>query len=93
MLLQVEGAEDVYSLGDCASIASKRLTANVQVMFEEADVNKDGGISLEEFKEWTQKRINEYPQLQFLANTDQLAEKFKKYAGRGSGMRTYKAYI
>ena len=53
MLLQVEGAEDVYSLGDCASIASKRLTANVQVMFEEADVNKDGGISLEEFKEWT----------------------------------------
>jgi hypothetical protein len=29
----------------------------------------------------TDKKINEYPQLQFLANTDELAEKFKKLGG------------
>ncbi|MGB1599842.1 MAG: hypothetical protein ACPIOQ_44240, partial [Promethearchaeia archaeon] len=29
--LEVQGAKDVYSLGDCASIAPKRLTEHVQV--------------------------------------------------------------
>ena len=29
----------------------------------------------------TDKKVNEYPQLQFLANTDELAEKFKKLGG------------
>lgn len=82
--LGVIGCKDIYSLGDCATIAPKRLGDNIQAMFDEADIDKDGGVSLAEFKEWTAKRIAEYPQLQFLANTDQMAEKFKKYAGRGT---------
>jgi len=38
----VKGAKDIYSLGDCATIAPKQLTANVQLMFEEADIDHDG---------------------------------------------------
>ena len=82
--LEVKGAKDVYSLGDCATIEQKKLSANIEAMFAEADIDKDGGVSLSEFKTWTERRVHEYPQLQFLANTDQMAEKFKKYAGRGA---------
>jgi len=89
--LQVKGAAGVYALGDCGTIAPRRLTAHVETMFLEADLDNDGGISLSEFRAWTQKRVAEYPQLQFLANTDQLAEKFKKYAGRGSDPKLKRA--
>lgn len=81
--LEVIGCKDIYSLGDCATIAPKTLASNIQAMFDEADVDHDGAVSLSEFKVWTEKKCNEYPQLQFLANTDQMAEKFKKFAGRG----------
>ena len=81
--LEVKGAPGIYALGDCATIAPRRLTVDVEMMFAEADLDSDGGISLSEFRAWTQKRVDEYPQLQFLANTDELAERFKKYAGRG----------
>ena len=127
--LEVQGAKDVYSLGDCASIAPKRLTehvqvslrgcpppapphvcarsranvrslpharkakhrcltqARLQVMFEDADKDKSGGVSLQEFKDWVQRREAEYPQLHFLASTDQLAEKFKKAGGRSNSLK------
>jgi hypothetical protein len=38
----------------------------------------------------TDKKVNEYPQLQFLANTDELAEKFKKLGG---GRRWVRAWV
>ena len=62
--LEVKGAKDVYSLGDCATIEQKKLSANIEAMFAEADKNRDGGVSLSEFKAWTERRVNEYPQLQ-----------------------------
>ena len=53
MYLQVLGAKDIYSLGDCATIAPKKLVDNIKAIFDEADVDHDGTVTLKEFKEFT----------------------------------------
>jgi len=74
----VVGCKDIYSLGDCATIVPKTLASNIQAMFDEADVDRDGGVSLSEFKAWTEIKINEYP-YKFLKS--QLATKFSICTG------------
>ena len=59
------GCKDIYSLGDCATIVPKTLASNIQAMFDEADVDRDGGVSMSEFKAWTENKINEYPYITF----------------------------
>mmetsp|Transcript_2738 Transcript_2738/g.4409 ORF Transcript_2738/g.4409 Transcript_2738/m.4409 type:complete len:476 (+) Transcript_2738:3-1430(+) len=76
--LEVVGCKDIYSLGDCATIVPKTLASNIQAMFDEADVDRDGGVSLSEFKAWTENKINEYP-YKFLKS--QLATKFSICTG------------
>ena len=55
-------------------------------MFEDADKDKNGGVSWQEFKDWVQRRQAQYPQRHFLAITDQWAERFKKTGGRSNGL-------
>lgn len=76
--LAVKGAEDIFSLGDCATIQQERLAENVEKFFDEADQNKDGAVSLNEFREWTEKNMEQYPQLQFIASSEAMEEQFRK---------------
>ena len=47
--LQVKNAPGVFALGDCATIELKKLVQDVTVLFEKADTNKDGSLSMNEF--------------------------------------------
>ena len=47
--LQVKNAPGVFALGDCATIELKKLVHDVTELFEKADANKDGSLSMSEF--------------------------------------------
>lgn len=47
---QVKNAKGVFSIGDCATIEMKKLVHDVTELFEKADENKDGSLSMDEFR-------------------------------------------
>ncbi|ORZ40773.1 hypothetical protein BCR44DRAFT_123716 [Catenaria anguillulae PL171] len=59
--LQIKGAPPgVYAIGDCATIENPKLLDRLTSMFAEADTNRDGGLSLQEFEQWaTQLRAKQ----------------------------------
>merc|ERR1712008_230127 len=63
--LRVRGLEgSVFALGDCAKIAMPSMRAAARSLFEKADVNKDGSLSLAEFQMMIQKSRKEFPHLE-----------------------------
>ncbi|KAJ1488323.1 hypothetical protein T484DRAFT_2019586 [Baffinella frigidus] len=76
--LKVKGADGIYSLGDCATIEMERLSDLSDMFFDEADQNKDGAVSLHEFREWTNANVEKYPQLQFIASSEEMEAQFRQ---------------
>jgi len=63
--LRVRGLEgSVFALGDCAKIAMPSMRAAARSLFEKADVNKDGSLSLAEFQMMIQQSRKEFPHLE-----------------------------
>ena len=40
----------MFAIGDCGTIEMKKLMSDVTDLFEKADVNKDGSLSMDEFR-------------------------------------------
>lgn len=66
MTLQVQGANDVFALGDCATINQGSLLKKWSEVFKQADVNGDGTIDLDEFKSLVHELSRTYPALKAL---------------------------
>jgi NADH dehydrogenase FAD-containing subunit len=62
--LRVIGAEDIYALGDCASIQQTRLVEKIMTMFEELDVDHDGTLDAGEFRALIERYQHAFPQLE-----------------------------
>lgn len=63
--LRVRGLEgSVFALGDCAKITMPAMKAAARSLFEKADVNKDGSLSLAEFQAMIEQSRREYPHLE-----------------------------
>merc|ERR1719195_1789287 len=63
--LRVRGLEgSVFALGDCAKITMPSMRAVARTLFEKADVNKDGSLSLAEFKTMIEQSRREFPHLE-----------------------------
>lgn len=69
--LRVKGASGVFALGDCSTIEQNTMIAKAQELFETADVNKDGTLTLEEFTALMEQAKYKYPQIQMFFTTAQ----------------------
>lgn len=61
--LNLKGVENVFAIGDCASVDQDRLFHRWKKLFEALDVNKDGVISKDEFSTIVEDYSAYYPQL------------------------------
>lgn len=83
--LHLRGLEDdsVYALGDCATIENPNLMEHIMEFFEEADSDKDGSLSLNEFLVICNAMKERFPLTEeHLVN---LEHKFRKYDKNHSG--------
>lgn len=61
--LRVKGADGIYALGDCATIAQEAMLGKLNDLFKEADLNKDNHLQIEEFRSLIDKYKKTYPQI------------------------------
>ncbi|KAK4519381.1 uncharacterized protein ATC70_009616 [Mucor velutinosus] len=83
--LHLRGLEDdsIYALGDCASIENPNLLEHIMEFFQEADSDKDGSLSLQEFSAICNVMKERFPLTEeHLVNLEQ---KFRKYDKDHSG--------
>ncbi|KAJ0263147.1 External alternative NAD(P)H-ubiquinone oxidoreductase B1 [Hirschfeldia incana] len=61
--LQVKGCENVYAVGDCASIAQRKIMGDIENIFKAADVDNSGTLTEEEIQDVVDDIIVRYPQV------------------------------
>eukprot|EP01088_Endostelium_zonatum_P013692 TRINITY_DN2844_c0_g1_i1.p1 TRINITY_DN2844_c0_g1~~TRINITY_DN2844_c0_g1_i1.p1 ORF type:complete len:730 (-),score=173.64 TRINITY_DN2844_c0_g1_i1:36-2225(-) len=77
--LRVQGVNDVFALGDCASIEHQRLMGHCVELFNAADKDKDGSLTLAEFVAEIEKEKGRFPQLEIIAvKAQQLFREYDK---------------
>ena len=59
--MKVQGADGVYAIGDCSMIETPDLTKNAEMLFQEADINRDGSVSKTEAEGMVSKLLAKYP--------------------------------
>ncbi|KAL2619870.1 hypothetical protein R1flu_000075 [Riccia fluitans] len=72
--LRVKGCNSMYALGDCATVEQRKIMEDINKLFELADKDKSGTLTVEEFKEmmeWARKR---YPQIETFMKKKQLKD-------------------
>ncbi|XP_076910594.1 external alternative NAD(P)H-ubiquinone oxidoreductase B2, mitochondrial-like [Bidens hawaiensis] len=62
--LRVEGTNDIYALGDCATINQRRVMEDISSIFEKADKDRSGTLTIKEFQEAVDDICDRYPQVQ-----------------------------
>lgn len=72
--LRVQGTEDVFALGDCATVDQALLVKKWADVFEKSDVNKDGTVDLEEYLALSKALSRTYPAMK--AMDEQLFQQF-----------------
>ncbi|KAL5793880.1 hypothetical protein ACOSP7_002474 [Xanthoceras sorbifolium] len=61
--LKVKGCDNVYALGDCASISQRKIMEDIATIFEAADKDKSGTLTVKEFQDVIDDIIIRYPQV------------------------------
>ncbi|XP_010455838.1 PREDICTED: external alternative NAD(P)H-ubiquinone oxidoreductase B2, mitochondrial [Camelina sativa] len=62
--LRVEGCDNIYALGDCATINQRKVMEDVSAIFSKADKDKSGTLTLKEFQEAMDDICVRYPQVE-----------------------------
>ncbi|WZY85843.1 hypothetical protein YC2023_032227 [Brassica napus] len=62
--LQVKGCENVYAVGDCASIAQRKIMGDIANIFKAADVDNSGTLTEEELQDVVEDINVRYPQVE-----------------------------
>ncbi|KAL2547835.1 External alternative NAD(P)H-ubiquinone oxidoreductase B1 [Forsythia ovata] len=62
--LHVKGCEDVYALGDCATVDQRKIMEDISTIFKAADKNDSGTLTIEEFQDVVEDIIIRYPQVE-----------------------------
>ncbi|KAL0444242.1 UNVERIFIED_CONTAM: External alternative NAD(P)H-ubiquinone oxidoreductase B1, mitochondrial [Sesamum latifolium] len=62
--LRVKGLEEVYALGDCATVDQKKIMEDISAIFAAADKDNSGTLTIEEFKDVVEDIIIRYPQVE-----------------------------
>lgn len=70
--LRVKGCENVYALGDCATVDQKKIMDDISVIFEAADKDDSGTLTIEEFGDVLEDIIIRYPQVELYLKSKHL---------------------
>ncbi|CAM8931315.1 unnamed protein product [Rhodiola kirilowii] len=70
--LRVEGCDNIYALGDCATINQRKVMEDIAAIFSKADKNNTGKLSAKDFKEVVKDIVERYPQLEIYTKRKQL---------------------
>lgn len=62
--LQVKGCENVYAVGDCASIAQRKIMGDIANIFKACDVDNSGTLTEEELQDVVEDINVRYPQVE-----------------------------
>ncbi|KAI3829315.1 hypothetical protein L1987_03435 [Smallanthus sonchifolius] len=62
--LRVEGTNNIYALGDCATTNQRRVMEDISSIFEKADKDQSGTLTVKEFQEAVDDICDRYPQVQ-----------------------------
>ncbi|KAJ0018446.1 hypothetical protein Pint_10743 [Pistacia integerrima] len=62
--LRVEGCDNVYALGDCATINQRRVMEDIAAIFSKADKDNSGTLTVKEFQEVIKDICERYPQME-----------------------------
>lgn len=72
--LKVKGFENVYALGDCATIDQKKIMEEIAIIFKAADVDNSGTLTLAEFRDVMDDIIVRYPQVELYLKSQHLRD-------------------
>nr|GEU69215.1 external alternative NAD(P)H-ubiquinone oxidoreductase B1, mitochondrial-like [Tanacetum cinerariifolium] len=71
--LRVKGCEDVYAIGDCATIDQRKVMEDISAIFTAADKDNSGTLSVEEFQDIIDDILIRYPQVELHLRDKHLA--------------------
>lgn len=63
--LRAKGVVDgsIFAIGDCATIEQPKLVDRIQVLFEEADIERRGSLDMQQFRTLVERKMTEFPQV------------------------------
>lgn len=62
--LRVDGTNSIYALGDCATINQRKVMEDISAIFQKADKDNSGTLTVKEFQEALDDICERYPQVQ-----------------------------
>ncbi|CAL0303919.1 unnamed protein product [Lupinus luteus] len=72
--LRLEGFENIYALGDCATVNQRRVMEDIAAIFSKADKDNNGRLDLKEFREVVGDIIERYPQVEIYLKKNQMKD-------------------
>ncbi|KAH7859614.1 hypothetical protein Vadar_003298 [Vaccinium darrowii] len=82
--LRVEGCDNIYALGDCATINQRKVMEDIMAIFSKADKNQSGTLTVADFKDVIKDICERYPQVEIYLKRKQLknfVDLLKNYQG------------
>ncbi|KAL3519637.1 hypothetical protein ACH5RR_017786 [Cinchona calisaya] len=70
--LRVEGCDNIYAVGDCATINQRKVMEDVAAIFQKADKDNSGTLTVKEFQEVLDDICERYPQLELYLKNKQM---------------------
>lgn len=70
--LRVEGTDNVYALGDCATINQRKVMEDIAAIFNKADTDNSGTLTVKEFQEVLADICERYPQVELYLKSKQM---------------------
>ncbi|XP_057966288.1 external alternative NAD(P)H-ubiquinone oxidoreductase B3, mitochondrial-like [Malania oleifera] len=62
--LRVEGCDNIYALGDCATINQRKVMEDILAIFRKADMDNSGTLTVKEVEEVFKDICERYPQVE-----------------------------
>ncbi|XP_057455747.1 external alternative NAD(P)H-ubiquinone oxidoreductase B3, mitochondrial-like [Lotus japonicus] len=72
--LRVEGCDNIYALGDCATINQRRVMEDIAVIFSKADKDNSRTLDIKEFQDVVGDIIERYPQVGIYLKKNQMKD-------------------
>ncbi|XP_048318702.2 external alternative NAD(P)H-ubiquinone oxidoreductase B2, mitochondrial [Ziziphus jujuba] len=70
--LRVEGCDNIYALGDCATINQRKVMEDISAIFSKADKDNSGTLTVKEFQEVIDDICERYPQVELYLKNKQM---------------------
>jgi NADH:ubiquinone reductase (non-electrogenic) len=70
--LRVEGCENVYAMGDCATINQRKVMEDISAIFRKADKDNSGTLTVKEVQEVINDICERYPQVELYLKSKQM---------------------